>query len=340
MNKKYLEINSSYKKKLIFHVGCSAGFFSEYNNMVFAIAYCLKNKIQFQLFSKDANFGIDKGWTDFFEPFCIELHDNFHIALNRRQRYPNIKNIAKGIYRELKYKQESVPWLYDRFKPYMLFQYFKEQYFKRKYCFDYYTFELWNKFRKYDPYSNPNILNEFIQTDIYTGTFRKLFQDIIQFTWRYNAETKIEIENIIDLLKLPNKYIGMHIRGGDKINEDTVFSYTKYFDLLSNSNAYKDLNHIFLLTDDFSILEMAKNDYPQYTFYSFCKPDENGYDNSKFNGFSKTERKKRLSTLFGSIEILSNSELFIGVYNSNPGMYLDLRMNGNTLWVDRLVSNI
>ena len=52
----YNRINSSFKKKLIFHLGAEGGFYSEFNNMISAILYCLKYKYKFILYSKDANF--------------------------------------------------------------------------------------------------------------------------------------------------------------------------------------------------------------------------------------------------------------------------------------------
>lgn len=64
------------KDKLIFHLGHSAGFYSEFNNMVLAILYCKQHSIDFRLYSADANFGIRKGWRDYFLPFCAEKKSN------------------------------------------------------------------------------------------------------------------------------------------------------------------------------------------------------------------------------------------------------------------------
>jgi hypothetical protein len=75
--KQYKELNNSFKRRLIFHLGYDGGFFSEYNNMILAMLYCLENKIKFILYSKDANFGYKNGWTDYFLPFCEEERDRF-----------------------------------------------------------------------------------------------------------------------------------------------------------------------------------------------------------------------------------------------------------------------
>lgn len=77
------------KSKLIFHIGHSAGFYSEFNNMVLAILYCKKHNIDFVIYSQDANFGQKNGWTDFFLPFCKETKWAGHHYIN--QRYDNPK---------------------------------------------------------------------------------------------------------------------------------------------------------------------------------------------------------------------------------------------------------
>ena len=69
----YQKLNSSFKKKLIYKVGLDCGFFSEYNNMILAMSYCLIHKIQFVLSSNNANFDNENGWCGFFEPFCEDV---------------------------------------------------------------------------------------------------------------------------------------------------------------------------------------------------------------------------------------------------------------------------
>ena len=51
---------------MIYHIGIDAGFFTEYTYMLHAMLYCLQHKIQFKLYSDDANFGWEKGWEDCF----------------------------------------------------------------------------------------------------------------------------------------------------------------------------------------------------------------------------------------------------------------------------------
>lgn len=66
ISRKYQVLNRSFKKRMIWHLGIDAGFFAEYTYMLNAMLYCLKHHIQFVLYSKDANFGCENGWGDYF----------------------------------------------------------------------------------------------------------------------------------------------------------------------------------------------------------------------------------------------------------------------------------
>jgi hypothetical protein len=89
----YKKLNDSFEKMCVYHVGLSAGFFSEYNSMILAMGYCLTHRIRFVLQGGHANFGDDKGWEDFFEPFCeLDYNDK-----NKHYRTVNWKYAIKYI---------------------------------------------------------------------------------------------------------------------------------------------------------------------------------------------------------------------------------------------------
>ena len=43
-NNKYSRVNNSFRRKCIFRIGVSEGFFSELNNMIFALLYNIIDK--------------------------------------------------------------------------------------------------------------------------------------------------------------------------------------------------------------------------------------------------------------------------------------------------------
>ena len=60
--------------------------------------YCLAKGYRFQLYSEDANFGTGKGWTEYFAPFCEEVHEAFHHKYNLH-RPPIWRRILKNTIR-------------------------------------------------------------------------------------------------------------------------------------------------------------------------------------------------------------------------------------------------
>ena len=91
---RYKIINESFENVMIYHIGVDAGFFTEYTYMLNAMLFCLQHKIQFKLYSDDANFRYKEGWTDYFMPFCEEVHEGFHHKYNKH-RLPSWKRILE-----------------------------------------------------------------------------------------------------------------------------------------------------------------------------------------------------------------------------------------------------
>jgi len=330
----YNRINPSYNKTLIFHIGCDSGFFSEYLGMIFAISYCKLNNINFKLYSKNSNFSYSNGWTDYFNPFCEEVYDDVHSIFNRRQRFPKIKAIIKSLYFKVAQNRTIPPYMFERFKLGMLLQFMQEPFIKKKYGFDYYTFEIWSKISNYYSYDRIMMQNTWFDSLSYTGNLRNLFKQGIKDTWRFSKDVELELDRIITTLNLPKNYVGMHIRAGDKVQEDKIYDIEDYFKLLEIHNSSLRLNNIFLFTDDYRIVSKAKKNYPMYNIFTLCQENELGYDNEEMNNKSLNEKKESRFLLFSSIQLLVKSDLFIGVYNSNPDMFIDIVRDSDTFFVD------
>ena len=90
----YRRVNESFRRRMVYHVGVDCGFFVEMNYMINAMLYCLARRIRFQLYSDDANYGTGVGWTEYFLPFCEEVHEPFHRLYNFH-RPPSWRRILK-----------------------------------------------------------------------------------------------------------------------------------------------------------------------------------------------------------------------------------------------------
>ena len=287
---KYTVLNNSFKKEYIFHIGAKAGFYSELCNMVFAMLYCLKYEYKFTLYSKDANFAYDKGWTDFFLPFCEEKSFFLHKYYNTRNYKPQIRKYALlwRAYRTLNKKS-------------------------------FLTYELWEKYfcKDFD-----NTFFDIPELGI-LGNLREASTIIVKMIYQYNDKTLKEIESYISDFALPDKYDSMQIRRGDKITECSLCPIEHYFDAATQTSGNKNT---FILTDDYNVIEEAQHKYPNWHIMTLTSPDEQGYDHEAFIKRSSLEKKQKLIKLFSSIEIIRKSNYFIGTYTTNLGLFLGMIM--------------
>lgn len=286
--KKYNKINDSYKEVCIY-LGIGTGFFSEFNNMVLAILYCLVNKIKFKLYLINAKgFPNNKGWEEFFMPFCNELIYNPDIEFNSLFDFDKRDiNILHSIIKD-KYGISD---------------------------FFYFNSYIFSKTRNSILNYNFNIKELGIEGDI-----RHAFGIIAKNLFRFNDETQKEINKLVDSLNFPKKYIGFHIRAGDKTTEAELVEPEKY---MKSVEKYTDIKDIFISTDDYSIVEKLQNKYEsKYNIYTLTNKKELGYNQCSFESSNKNEKYNHLIEFFASIEILLNSELCFGSYTSNPPVFL------------------
>ena len=83
------------------------------------------------------------------------------------------------------------------------------------------------------------------------------------------------------------------------------------------------------LTDDYRIIEKLNRNYPDWKFLTLCDKQSKGYYHRSFSEKDKMFKRDQHINLFASIDILTRSELFVGTFNSNVGMYLGMRMKEN-----------
>ncbi len=309
-DKDYIHINGSFKRKVVFRVGLDAGFFSEYNNMILAMAWCLRNEYEFQLFSKNSNFGYDKGWTDYFIPFCTEVYTKFHLKYNHRPYPYGAPKYFPYFIRQLK-KYNLWDKKFDYTPPFYRLQ--KKIGFGKLLTQD--IFEIVRQ-------QNPNEKVDIAELG-FSNNFRNLCRLLTDLTWRFNQETQLVIDEMIKELDLPSNYVGFHIRGGDKFVEYPLVHISSY---IKKAEMYTEIRNAFVLTDDYRLISELRTAFPEWRFYTLCQPQEKGYYHAEFMKVDMTDRKKSHIRLFSSMVVLEKSSHFIGTFSSNPGMFLGMRM--------------
>lgn len=276
--------------------------------MVLVMAWCLRNKYQFQLFSKNANFGYDKGWNDYFSPFCTEVYNDFHLQYNLRplrqiKYYPIYEKVLYGL------RLHNTNFAYTPF-----FHRLKKKFGFGKFL----TQDVFDKARR-------QRINEVIEIPKleFNGNLRNLCKLLTEITWNFNTETQFEINKLITELDLPQDYIGLHIRGGDKWVEYKQMPISLY---IKKAEKICESRNAFVLTDDYRIISELKTTYPTWQFYTLCQTNEKGYYFNEFQRLETTEKKERHIRLFASMLLLEQACHFVGTYSSNPGMFLGMHM--------------
>lgn len=291
----YRQTNESFEKQLVFHLGARSGFFSEYNNMILCMIYCLQNGIQFQLYSRDLSLGFRHGWPDYFEPFCPESSNLLHKLFNDRFARPTP---------QFKLRKAFGPLV------------------KTLSGCDYLTYELWEQFRAFSG------LTEDFQLPVSSFQFqsrslRDACRELVAMTWRFKPGIEQEIHNEGLKADLPENYLAVHIRAGDKIKEYEGRPLAAYMDKLQSVS---DLRDVLVMTDDYRIFEQLCADYPDWNFQTLETSKQQGYQHRKNKRKSLAEKRTGTIQFFAGIELAANAKHFVGTFSSNVGKYLGMRM--------------
>lgn len=152
-------------------------------------------------------------------------------------------------------------------------------------------------------------------------------------TYLINESTMKKINKSIEDLRLPEKFCGIHIRKGDKI--DPRFKEAEDIAIEKYVQAYKNLGKdlpIFIYTDDIRTIYKFEEMLQQKVFH--LVPEwMTGYIGAPWvpaknrHLYKEGELTANYDTeaLLTSIEILCRSEIFIGTFTANPSKFVPLR---------------
>ncbi len=295
-------LNNSFRRRMVCRIGIDCGFFVEMNYMVNAMLYCLANRIRFQLYSETANFGTGVGWTEYFMPFCEEVHESFHRRYNFH-RLPSWRRILKMC---IKQKSPSpIVWkikssLKTGIGRFVALSVYKE-------------YILFTQDVTINPDKQYTIPELGISCD-YTTVYGLLARMI----WRPRPMILNMVSILTDKLNLPSIYDGIHIRGGDKISESKLISGVSMMQLFDN----KENRCVFVLTDDFRQYRELQETHPGFRFLTLCQTEECGYVHKDFLKESPARRREAIIRLIISVNILLGARSFVGSITTGPSVFI------------------
>lgn len=310
----YRKVNETFRKRLVYHVGKDSGFFVELNYMLHAMLYCLDHRLQFQIYSEDANFGTGKGWTEYFLPFCPEVHEAFHRRYNFH-RLPSWKRIIKKTLRE-----RSLRFVVWKLKSLLL--------------------TIIGRAKAFRAYGEYVLLGQDVATvpaQYYhvpelgiDGDYYQAYRMLAMMLWRLRPEIVEQEAAIRQSLHLPSCYAGIQIRGGDKDTETPLISGETIVQALLHPSSFFHLpssfflhpSSIFVLTDDIRLLQAVEAQFPQLRFVSLCRPDDRGYHHQAFCQTDPQQKKEAIIRLLISVDILLGSHTFVGSITTGPSVFV------------------
>ena len=140
--------------------------------------------------------------------------------------------------------------------------------------------------------------------------------------WRYNEETREQVDCLIKHVNMEDPYFGIYIRAGDKHVEHPLIEVDKY---IEKAIELSNLKSAFVLTDDYRVYNELQEKLPDWTLKTLCLPEQQGYFHWTYRQNSKQIVKRDHIRLFASMDILEKSDYFIGSFSSNPGMHMGIR---------------
>ena len=297
----YRRVNETFRRRMVYHVGVDCGLFVEINYMVNAMLYCLARRIRFQLYSDDANFSTGEGWTEYFLPFCEEVHEPFHKQYNFH-RPPSWWRILRLCRRQkavgpIAWKLKSIR--KTAMGHLMAFLTYKE-------------YVLLGQDVSDSPDHHYRIPELGIDDD-YTETYGLM----ARMVFRFNPSIQRQATLVKSRLSITALYDGIHIRGGDKIMESTLISGKKIMQVLNP----KVGSCVFVLTDDYRQYQELQTNYPHFHFLTLCLPEERGYLHKAFSQKSSQSRKEAIIRLLISVDLLLHSRSFVGSITTGPSVF-------------------
>lgn len=326
---KWRKLNASFKKKLVYRLGDSAGLFSEINNMFFAMVWALDNKVRFELCSQRSNLG-DEGWNDFFEPFTGEKCSEFLVRNNRRF-VSDIKGYDKKKVMAGK-KKEKIDFLtQDIFK-----RFFENRAFAEK-VFDFPELGIaGGSFAVAAGLARAFYrLNAATETAVRHLAATRLRMVLFHGSGAFEAENGAGTgSGLAGSGELPEKYIAVQMRAGD-IRKEAAWRrqgllgaapYARKIREMCSGEGLAGVRTVFAFADDFRLVEELAAALPEFCVYTLCGEEERGFDYEAFMAQDAEARRRGILKILANVELCRGSLRFIGTRVSNPSWFLRLIM--------------
>lgn len=256
--------------------------------------------------------------------YCI--YHKKYLVINTKGTYYNINNYFKKFWIEVQdLTNENITYLQNQKKIQ------KEKNNNFYFSTEDYLNNDFKNIRYFDYYKHINFYKSYFNL----SNLKNITQYIINHYFILNNEFKNDVLQMYNKIIIPNNYIALHIRRGDKKNENDYTNINKYTNIIKNTN----FKNIFVMTDDKSSINELKdkltNEYNIFnnTYnilkdgFKLWKLHKHFINNNLVERYNNEEEYNILCSLFVEIKIAVKSNLFIGDFRSHVSATIGILKN-------------
>ncbi len=282
LTEQYTSQNQRYHKRLVWQLGRS-GFFSEVNMMIGGMCYALTNRLRFEIDSSTFGCAGSLGWEDYWNPIFDETRSRAFRWIVGDSWSARGKRTVQRTLRMLHPGTitKDIVWPILRSAEY-------------------------NK--QNIEWPELGVKGPIIKG--YAWLMRMIYENL-----RADIAQSIRIQN--ELLGLPEKYVALQVRRGDKIEmNDAGAVYIGIDEFVRCINEHSELDTVFVVADDSRVISDLSADNERRWIHRI-EEGSAGYLHTQFLDMDPKERKRRIIRLLADFLVCVDATFFVGTYSSN-----------------------
>ena len=159
-----------------------------------------------------------------------------------------------------------------------------------------------------------------------SNTSIEVCRDLMRYMWRFNKRTNGTVAQVIGEVRLPERYVAIHVRRGDKASEVALQSLQKYVDAVKILNT----SNVFIATDDGGVIETLREMLaPRKVYFTTGSEERRGHSQLKLNQAGMKRNYMKTITLLAELEIIRRADYFVGTFSSNVGRLAHILREGD-----------
>jgi hypothetical protein len=150
---------------------------------------------------------------------------------------------------------------------------------------------------------------------------------LVRLVWVYRPAVRDEVSGIVLDLMLPNSYVSVHVRRGDKNSESPYIAVDRYVAAIDRVRPEGGV--VALASDDADAAnELAALLPSRFQVVRCSTSDGRGFRRDEFNRLPPAERFRHVKRFLGELEVLRGGTLFVGSTGSNVTYLIEMMKAG------------